>query len=44
MTTDVNLCTKCGWSETEPDLNPHRQKCPECGSTYEYREEVRFFT
>jgi len=40
--TDVNRCD-CGWSETGENVNPHRQKCPNCGAPFFEREEIRWF-
>lgn len=40
--TDVNRC-ECGWCEIGDDVNPHRQKCPECGREFFGREEIRWF-
>lgn len=44
MTADVNLCEVCGWSESAPNMNPNRLKCPNCGSTFGHSETVRRFT
>lgn len=40
--TDNNICD-CGWSEHGKNVNPNRQKCPECGAPFFSREETRWF-
>lgn len=40
--TDANICD-CGWREVRPNVNPNRQKCPECGAPFFDREEIRWF-
>ncbi|WP_158599404.1 hypothetical protein [Halobellus sp. Atlit-38R] len=43
MATDVQICSDCGWTVTDDNVNPYRKQCPKCEADLFGREEIQWF-